>query len=164
MDGMEVANLDGLVAAMCSGRAVRRPSTDRAGEWCSTKSFRRCSCRGSRRFPADRIVGKCSLLRVQSVSAVLRPVCLAIGNGVAFAVRRKQTLPSASISREKSTATSRRRRAALLRYGNRGRVWPDASSPFDLVLRQVRAHCSFALTQVRAHSSLTVVASATSFL
>ena len=67
---MGLAELDRLVAAMCSGRAVRRPSTDRAGEWCSTKSFRRCSCRGSRRFPADRIVGKCSLLRVQSVSAV----------------------------------------------------------------------------------------------
>jgi hypothetical protein len=71
-----LAELDRLVAAMCSGRAVRRPSTDRAGEWCSTKSFRRCSCRGSRRFPADRIVGKCSLLRVQSVSAVLQLVGL----------------------------------------------------------------------------------------
>jgi len=68
---------------MYSGRAVRRPSTDRAGEWCSTKSFRR-SRRGSRRFPADRIVGKCSLLRVQSVSAVVLPVRLAIASGDAL--------------------------------------------------------------------------------
>src|SRR5215831_4180922 len=69
---MEVANRAcrtgwsgcGALVAPCVGPVLT--------EWCSTKSFRRCSCRGSRRFPADRIVGKCSLLRVQSVSAVLR--------------------------------------------------------------------------------------------